>query len=432
MRTFNVVVLGMMLGSLGSAVVAQGFAEADRITMLELDPATNDAANLGTSLAVTDSGFVFVGAPFREGNGSAHVLALGADGTLSLVADLLPLEPTFNFGIRIAADGEWAAIAERGENVRIYHLNDGNWELTQIIGIDDVPVSAGIDVRGISDALAMAGDVLVMGDQSANILVDGVSIGSAGAAVVFRRRQTSSIWAYEATLASPDPENSNGFGKQLAVSGDTLLVGSDFDRIDGVNAGRAWIFEHDAGTWAATAALENPQGEGEVGFGWSVAVSQHIAIVGCRGCNQDPGGPTNAGSFHVFERDLGGDNAWGLQGEYASATPGFIDEFSASLRLRGSVLAVGASGAGHAYFFSRLADGSWQEEDRLEISGDGNHRFGAQVDFVGSRAVIGAPGFPDDQDSARYGAIYSFRNAGLDACGDFQRFFCDGFEAAMP
>jgi hypothetical protein len=424
----------LLLALPAPAAIAQGFVEVDRVTMLDLDPDANDAANFGETLAVNDR-FAFIGAPNRgpSQRGGAWLFELRADGELHFLADLLPAESTFKFGLQIAVDGDWAAISERGNKVRLYQRSGMNWTLAQTILLAQVPSTPGVNVRGIYDGLDLTGDLLVMGDASANVDGGGGSVSNAGAVVIYRRGP-GGVWAHEATVVSPALVNSSKFGANVAVSGNTLLVGAANDLVGDVRAGRAWIYQRSGSTWSAAAALINQQDEGNADFGWSVALDGDVAIVGCRLCNIGVDIPTNAGSFHAFERNLGGPGAWGQRGEYASSTPSFIDEFSVSLRLRGAVLAVGATGssAKSAYFFSRRGDGSWREEARMQIPEPNNHDFGSQVDFAGGRALVSADQFPD-VSQVRYGVAVSFLNPILEACGgDFDRIFCDGFEGGTP
>jgi hypothetical protein len=430
MRIPFALVASLVLALPAPVAMAQGFVEVDRVTMLDLDPDANDNANFGQTLALADR-YAFVGAPVKDPGqqGGVWLFELDTNGQLQFLADLQPQESTFKFGLHIAADGNWAAIAERGNKVRLYRRSGSNWSLAQTIGLDEVPVAPGIDVRGIYSGLDLAGDVLVIGDVTANVDVGGDTVNNAGAVLVYRRG-AGDAWAHETTLVSPAPVNAAGFGASLAVSGNTLLIGAANDQVSELRAGRAWIYQRSNGTWSSIAALLNNEDEGIADFGWSVALDGDVAIVGCRLCNTGIDGATNAGSFYAFERNLGGSNAWGLRGEHASSTPSFIDEFSVSMRLRGPVLAVGATGsaAKSAYFFSRRGDGSWREEARMQIPEPGNHDFGSQVDFIGGRALVSADQFPD-VGQIRYGAVVSFLNPVLDPCGgDFDRIFCNGFE----
>jgi hypothetical protein len=428
MRSLPFLVASLLLATAVPAVMAQGFVEVDRVNMLELDPDANSNANFGQTLAIAGR-FAFVGAPERSGNGGAWVFQLGPKGELQLLADLLPVESAFKFGLHMAADGDWAAIAERGNKVRLYRRSGSSWALAQTLSLAQVPDIPGIAVRGIHSGLDIAGDVLVIGDATANVDSGNTTVNNAGAALIYRRN-AGDVWIHEATLVSPALVNSSGFGENLAISGNTLLVGAANDLVGDQRAGRAWIYQRTGGTWSPAAALLNHQDEGPADFGWSVALDGDVAIVGCRLCNIGVDLPTNAGSFHAFERNLGGNGAWGQRGEYASGTPSFIDEFSVSMRLRGPVLAVGATGATarSAYLFSRRGDGGWREEARLQIADANNHDFGSQVDFNGGQVVVTADQFPD-MDFLRHGLAVSFLNRVLDACdGDFDRVFCDGFE----
>ncbi|MEO0586501.1 MAG: FG-GAP repeat protein, partial [Planctomycetota bacterium] len=79
-------------------------------------------------------------------------------------------------------------------------------------------------------------------------------------------------------LTAPDAAAFDYFGRSVAVSGTTALVGSAFDDDNVINSGSAYLF--DTTTGDLISKLTAPDGAGNDRFGNSVAVSGTTALVG--------------------------------------------------------------------------------------------------------------------------------------------------------
>ena len=74
---------------------------------------------------------------------------------------------------------------------------------------------------------------------------------NAGAAYVFQRDQGGADnWGEVTKLTASDAQAGDQFGHGVAVSGDTAVVGANFEDAGGSNAGAAYVFGRD---WAARA-----------------------------------------------------------------------------------------------------------------------------------------------------------------------------------
>lgn len=427
---FAAATLVAVLAFIAPAALAQDFIQVDRLTLLDIDPATDDNGRFGRSLALAGD-LALVGAPQKEGlDGAVYIVRLEPDASLTYLDRLDPGEATFRFGLGIAADGEWAAIIDSADDLRIFQRVGDGFVLRQTL--ETPPTQGGITVRNF-ESIAMQGDTIVIGDSSANL----TGFSNAGAAVVYRR--SGSTWSLHALVPSPDPGNTTGFGDAVAVSNDALVIGApDADASDGgatgASFGRAWVFRRAGAGWNLEAVLDGPADDKVGGdrFGWSVAIDSDTAVVGCAVCNNGVGAPSNSGSFHVFRRNAGGANAWGRVQEASASNAAFIDEFSFALRLRGDLLMTTSPGNQDksVYLFARPPGGAFAEVDVLQNTDGNNTEFGSTVDFSGVRSMVGADTFPDDAgDPDRYGAIYSFTNPAVLACrGNLDGIFCDGLE----
>lgn len=430
--------LVLLAGCLGAVQAhAQVFVEVDHVDLAVLDPATNDG-RLGRTIALANGGnTLLVAAPFKEDlgdsgsqDGSVYSFTVLADGTLQFEQELAPAT-RYQFGKTLAADGEWAVAGESSARVHVMRLSGATWSESQLITLDDVVEPAGVDIRGLTSYAAMQGDLLALGNHTANVTVSGNTTSNAGAVVLFRRGSNGQ-WVFEDVLVPPTLSGTSEFGTTISVSGDTVVVGAPSDRVAGAFVGGAYVFQRSGGVWNYAATLRNPEEE-NARFAWSVAVDGNFAIVGCATCLvlPNPEDPSNTGSFFAFERNLGGTGNWGLRGEFFGSNPGFIDNFSKSLRLRGPTLMVGASGTQEASFFLRDTSGDWNEVARLPSGDTTNTVYGISVDFVGGRAQIGADAWPDDGSATapRRGAVSAWYGAVIETCGSFEGIFCDGFDS---
>jgi|GEM_PF-3516186 len=440
-------ILGMLLAASGTATLAQAqpFIEVDIVDAQDIDPETAQGSFGDRVRLAGDGRTLLAAAPLRNDpawsgsqNGSVYSFKVLAGGQLQLEQTLEPGART-QFGRILAADGDWAAIGESGDRVRIYRRVNQAWTQTQLLRIDpDVPVTPGVTVRRLDSDAAMSGNLLAIGDATSNIAIGGVTRSNAGSVILFRRGGDN-LWHHESTLIAPLPDSSSGFGDRVAVSGSTVVVGAQNDTIDIDGSpqivGGAYLYRRSGGEWLHVRTLRDPDPvPSSRRFGWSVALEDDIAVVGCATCGQpETGGVTNTGAFFTYRRDLGGTHAWGLAGKTVAGNPSYIDDFSYAMRLRNRVLLVGAPGsnAQGASFFLGAANGQWIEHSVLTSSTPANTtHFGRAVDFSGGHAIVGAPRWPDTSPSERWGAISSWYSGSIAGCrGSFDSIYCDRFEA---
>jgi hypothetical protein len=262
------------------------------------------------------------------------------------------------------------------------------------------------------DCVAVSGDTILVGDERDS--------GLKGAAHVFVK--TLDGWIQEAKLVLPDPASGDLFGCSVALSGDTALVGAvEDDLVNGSldEEGTATVFVRNGGVWTAQQVLEPPAAEDHGEFGYSVALSGDIALVG------QP--EMDAGAGHVFVRS---GSSWSRQPVLLPSDPQAQDHFGESVALSGNTAVVGAyqddhvngssNNEGSAYVFA--TDGiSWEEVAKLTASDAvPQGLFGYDVALSGATAVIGA------DDSGAAGAAYvdwlyapavSYCTAGTSASG---------------
>ena len=195
---------------------------------------------------------------------------------------------------------------------------------------------------GLGSSVAISGDVVVVGAPYA---APG-GITQAGAAYVFVKPLGG--WGdmtQTAKLTASDKYNFDIFGYSVAISGDVVVVGAQGGYAgDPPMAGAAYVFVKPAGGWAnmtQTAKLTASDKATLDNFGRSVAISGNVVVVGAYYAK--PGGITRAGAAYIFVKPGGG---WGGNlTETAKLTDGdsyMSDEFGRSVAINGDVVVVGA------------------------------------------------------------------------------------------
>ena len=263
-------------------------------------------------------------------------------------------------------------------------------------------------------AVAVSGDVAVVG-ASRNDNIGGLM---AGAAYVFVRDSGSGSWSEVQKLMASDGSRDDWFGYSVAVSGEVIVVGSvRDDTARGIDTGSAYAFVRDAssGVWAEAQKLLASDGAMVDWFGYSVALSGGIAVVGAPREDNSRGG-ADAGGAYVYARD-GSSGAWSQVQKLISSDASSIDWFGCSVAISGEVLVVGSylddnslgADAGAAYVFARSASsGAWSEAQKLLASdGAAGDLFGYAVAVSGGMAVVGAY-LNDNELGTDAGAAYLF------------------------
>ncbi|MEL7361276.1 MAG: FG-GAP repeat protein, partial [Bacteroidota bacterium] len=134
--------------------------------------------------------------------------------------------------------------------------------------------------------------------------------------------------------------------------------------------------------------LTASDGAAEDEFGYSVSVSEEVALVGAFG--DDDNGGVFSGSAYVFRR---AGNAWVEEAKLTASDGGAANFFGYSVSVSGNVALAGAlrnNGRGAAYVFRRAGD-AWVEEAKLTASDNPSYaNFGNSVSVSGDVALIGA------------------------------------------
>lgn len=269
-------VVGTAAGSEDPAPIGSGAAYVF-ISLVDtgVEQAFLKASNAGSSYVCDLDTFV------TSGIGDAFGASVAISGDTIAVG--APGEDSAATGIDGAQDDSTAAeagavyIFERGE--------DDSWTQTAYVKASNT--NAG-DRFGFS--VDLDGDTLVVGaerEDSAATGVDGDEgdndAEEAGAAYVFER--AGGVWAQTAYLKASNSDAGYFFGANVAIDGDTILIGSPGESsIGGENSGAAYVFSREAGSWAETNFLKAFNAQPEAAFAGPPGILDTSSIASFPGC----------------------------------------------------------------------------------------------------------------------------------------------------
>lgn len=149
-------------------------------------------------------------------------------------------------------------------------------------------------------------------------------------------------WRTGEKLIASDAQAEDRFGNSVAVAGDVIVIGAQVEDQTGTNAGAAYIFERNLGginAWVEVKKIIASFPQPYDYFGCSVAIDGDVVVVGAWGA--DDGSP-NSGVAYVFERNAGGANAWGQVKRLKTFDLDPDDHFGYSVAVGGDVIVIGA------------------------------------------------------------------------------------------
>lgn len=258
-------------------------------------------------------------------------------------------------------------------------------------------------------AVALDGNTALVGSPFEN--VEGTV--RQGAAYVFTRSGNS--WSMQTRVTSADGAQDDRFGSSVAIDGDTALIGAALDDVGTIpGQGSAYIFTRSGSTWTEQIQLTADDGASNDQFGIAVALDGNTAVIGAN--RDDIGSTLDQGSAYVF---VGAGADWTQQARLVAADGALDDRFGVAVALDGDWAVIGAhaddvglaENRGSAYVFTR-SDGIWSQQARLTADdGATGDEFGIAVALSGDTALVGA--YQDNVGGgAGRGSAYVFTRAG--------------------
>ncbi|NLF68877.1 MAG: hypothetical protein GX575_07460, partial [Candidatus Anammoximicrobium sp.] len=330
--------------------------------------------------------------------------------------------------------------------------------------LEDRRLLAGFDLQGQMYADSpgffaggeQMGHAVAVAEDLAVIAIPHMSIPAAmaplppdtGVAIVQTRNdngtpddQSDDSWGGDpAILLDENLHTGDAFGLSVGIDGNTVVIGAPGDDEGASDAGAAYVFVFDGGTWTQQAKLIASGAEAGAALGSSVDISGDTIVVGAPG--EDASG-ADSGAAYVFVRDAG---AWTQQTSLVAADAEAGDAFGTSVAISPDQVVVGApleDGAGTdrgAMYRFLQSGGVWdagakytqpdvevwdrQTGDLITtITPQDGDRFGQAVDTNGMLVVVGAPGEP----GVGTGTVHIFADMG----GGFGAFYSPNSETDL-
>ena len=279
------------------------------------------------------------------------------------------------FGRDVGISGTTAVAGAPGENSgigRAYLIDVTTGTVTHTLS---PLVPSSFEQFGIS--VDIDGDVVIVGAEYA----EG-TVANSGAAYLFDRTTGVQL----AKLQANDSAASDSFGEDVAIHGNTAIVGARYNAESGDGGGAAYLF--DVTTGNQIGKLLAADGAPQDRFGCCVGIDGNIAVVGAR--RDTPNGGTS-GSAYAFDVSLQTQINKFIPSDGA---PSHL--FGDSIAIHGNLVVIGAlghglngDGAGAAYLFDALTGD--QRARFLAPNGEDGDLFGQAVAFDGTTALIAAP-----------------------------------------
>ena len=199
-----------------------------------------------------------------------------------------------------------------------------------------------------------------------------------------------------AKLTASDGEESDGFGFSVSIGGNFAIVGAPSDNDNGSGSGSAYIYALQDGSWNEVIKLTASDGAANDIFGFSVSISDEIAIVGAYGDDDNEPG---SGSAYIYERQ---GSTWNEAAKLTASDRAGLDRFGYRVSNSGDLAIVGAPGdddngadSGSAYIYERQGS-TWNEVAKLTASdGAFGDFFGSSISISDDLTIVAAP-FDDD------------------------------------
>jgi hypothetical protein len=301
------------------------------------------------------------------------------------------------FGAAVAVSGDTVVVGAPLVGAAYVYSPDGSGGHDEIkLTPSDVPTG-----QDFGRSVDVSGRTIVVGDP-----FDSDAGSQSGAAYVFTPDGSGGYDRVKLTVS--DGAANDRFGRSVAVSGETIVVGAPGDGEPAFGSGSVYVFIPDGVGGYRETKLTAPDAESDDNFGEAVATWGDTIVVGSPG---DDDNGDSSGSVYRFAADrFGVFHAI----ELAASDGAAGDLFGGSVAISGTTIVVGASGddgpgdqSGSAYVFSAVRSGGYRQTKLTASDGAPSNGFGWSVAVSGRTVVVGAPF--DDDAGLWSGAAYVYR-----------------------
>ncbi|MCP5023122.1 MAG: hypothetical protein GY930_15290 [bacterium] len=419
---------GQSVAISGGLVVVGAYWEDSNAMGVDGNQSDNSAFDSGAAYVFERTGGVWSQQAYLKASNTDFDDAFGRSVAISgeLIAVGAPFEASNSTGVNGDQSNNSAQSAGA---VYIFERNGGAWSQQAYLKASNTDSD-----DWFGESLAFSGELLVVGAPREDSNATGVdgdqsdnSAADSGAVFLFER--SGGVWSQQAYLKASNTDPNDRFGTSAAASGESVIVGahweeSDATGVDGdqssnsaIRSGAAYVFERSGGAWSQQAYLKASNTDPNDQFGWSVAISGELVVVGASfedsdatgvNGNQSSNAAQSAGAAYVFERNGG---IWTQQAYLKASNAEQGDYFGTSAAIQGELVVLGAtfensdamgvngdqsnnlaSIAGAIYLFER-GGGVWTQQAYLKASNAGQgDLLGRAVSLSGDLLVVGAIG----------------------------------------
>jgi len=346
---------------------------------------------------------------------------LGGDG-IAMENDLVAVAENnrmYYYSITTANEFQPLSIASHSATRLFSRPDINNRAITAGSPLDDPPI---IRVLNVSPAGTVSEQTFGLPTEIGpddgfgfNVFTNGSFIGSGVAGLDLAGENAGGVWTQVLNGASyPNGlilegvgTPSGRFGHSIAANDEWVAIGapSSFDECNPDARGSVRILRTDGGAWATTEFLRPPPGSHGSAFGYATAIDHSTLAVSMPGYII-PGSSLPNGAVLLYEQT---GNRWSHVQTVIGPTPDM--GFGESVSLDGDHLIIGAPDTptgGHAYFYRRNMNGSWDSLSNLSLTNaSAGAEFARSVSLNGDHLLVGAP-----QDGGGMGSVHLFIRQG--------------------
>jgi hypothetical protein len=263
-----------------------------------------------------DGNTIIVGAPHEDGptnsvtsSGAAYIYSRSGN-SWSEDQILYPTDPVANnyFGVdnSLNEDGTVAAIAATGDDttatdsgaVYIFTKSNGTWSQEIKLKVTSGGPNASDGWGGV--CLSDDGLTLSVGTSG-----DDTTASNSGAVYVFNK--SGGTWSQTIKLKASNAGANDKLGGRTRISGNgnTIVSGAREEDTGSGNAGSAYIFTLNNGTWSQRQQIQASDRASSDFFGDSVGISKDGTVI-CVGAVLEDGGGGDSGAAYAFRGSGGG------------------------------------------------------------------------------------------------------------------------------
>jgi hypothetical protein len=349
-----------------------------------------------------------IGAPeaniFKENSGAAYIFQF-ENGSWQYKQRLIAkdMKEEDNFGWSVAICDKYAIVGTYYEDIDnrisggaayVFQYEQGLWQQTQKLMPSNLDEC---DRFGMSVAI------------SENYAIVGADFGTcpdenSGLAYVFALNNGE--WQEIQKLTPDINEPGILYGNSIAISDEVAMISAPYLSAPWTNSGAVYVYQLQNGQWQQQQIIVPDDLGIQNLFGNSISISENVAIIGAFYGNA-PGKPSS-GAAYIFHRK---DGLWQIAEKLQPSDLGTYDFFGYDVAVSGDVAIVGSphsdnsgmANVGSAYIY-QYHKGKWHLRQKLQPSElKTSGLFGSSVAIMREAALIGTP---DHRNSA--GTVYSF------------------------